>query len=60
MSERILRVKEVLELTGLSRSTLDRRIKAGTFPAGVKLGDRARGWRLSQIEEWMRNLPEAA
>ena len=60
MEDRIVRLKEVAEITGLSNSTIRRRIKDGSFPAGFKLGPRARGWRLSEIEEWMRNLPRAA
>ena len=35
---RILRLPEVLERTGLSRSTLFRRMRAGEFPQSVKLG----------------------
>ena len=35
---RILRLPEMLQMTGLSRSTLYRMVKAGTFPPRYSLG----------------------
>ena len=58
-SRRILRLPKVLEMTGLSRTSVWRQIKAGTFPKPVKLGPRAVGWRASDIDGWARNRPEA-
>ena len=63
MEDRILRIDEVLALTGLSRSTLYRLGASGDFPKAVELcgpGGRAKGWRLSEVEEWIRNRPPAA
>ncbi|MCA7893092.1 helix-turn-helix transcriptional regulator [Burkholderia cepacia] len=37
-------------------SEVYRRIGARTFPAGVKLGDRAVAWRESAVEDWIRAL----
>ncbi len=54
-SDRILRIKEVLIATGLSRSTLYRKISAGNFPRQIKIAERCAGWRKSSIDEWMRN-----
>ncbi len=56
---RIFRLPEVLERTGLCRTTIWRKVKAGTFPPPVKLGARAVGWRYSDIKQWLENLPEA-
>lgn len=50
---RILRRKQVQELTGLSRSTIYLRIAQGDFPKAVSLGARAVGWLESEIEEWV-------
>ena len=50
---RILRGKQVQELTGLSRSTIYLRIAQGDFPKAVSLGARAVGWLESEIEEWV-------
>ena len=59
-SRRILRLPKVLEITGLSRTTVWRQIQAGTFPRPLKLGPRAVGWPASDIDEWLRNRPPTA
>lgn len=53
--DRILRIKTVLDRTGLSRSTLYRRIQAGRFPGQVRIAERCIGWRESAINGWLRN-----
>ena len=53
--DRILRIKSVLERTGLSRSTLYRKIERGEFPRQVKISERCAGWRESAVGEWMKN-----
>ena len=53
--ERILRLKPVLERTGLSRSTLYRKVGNGRFPRPVQISERCVGWRESAIQAWMRN-----
>ena len=40
----MLRPPEVMKRTGLCRSTLWRRVRAGTFPAPIELGPNAIGW----------------
>jgi len=45
----------VLDRTGLSRSTLYRKIRKGSFPQQVKISARCSGWRESAIDAWMRN-----
>lgn len=52
---RILRLKSVLERTGLSRSTLYRKIEGGTFPKQVQISERCIGWREADVEGWLRN-----
>lgn len=50
----ILRRRQVEERTGLTRSPLYARIKAGEFPKPVQLGNgRAVGWLEHEIEEWL-------
>jgi len=53
--DRILRINTVLERTGLSRSTLYRKVEARTFPAQLKISARCVGWRESSVSDWMRN-----
>ncbi len=53
--ERILRIRTVLSRTGLSRSTLYRKISDGSFPRQVKLGEHSAGWHESAINQWIAN-----
>lgn len=50
---RILRLNTVLDRTGLSRSTLYRKIELGTFPHQVRISERCVGWHEAEIEQWL-------
>jgi prophage regulatory protein len=52
---RILRLDKVLERTGLSRSTLYRKIEGGSFPRQLRISDRCVGWRESEVELWLND-----
>ncbi|CCW18205.1 DNA-binding protein, putative [Sphingobium indicum BiD32] len=52
-TDRIIRLKTVLARTGLSRSTLYRKIADGTFPAQIRISVHGAGWRESSVERWM-------
>jgi prophage regulatory protein len=49
----ILRLRQVSARTGLARSTIYERIKAGEFPVQVPLGARAVGWLEADIDAWI-------
>ena len=51
--DRIIRSKTVLARTGLSRSTMYRKIAEGTFPAQVRISINGAGWRESEINRWV-------
>jgi prophage regulatory protein len=51
--ERILRMRTVLGRTGLSRSTLYRKMRDGTFPKQVRISEHCCGWRESAINRWI-------
>ena len=53
MTNRILRLPEVIEKVGLSRSSIYSRIHEGRFPSPVSLGGRAVGWLSSELEAWI-------
>jgi len=57
--DRIIRVKEVLLFTGLSRSSLWRSRAAGDFPPPIQLSPGIIGWRVSSIEKWLESKEEA-
>jgi prophage regulatory protein len=50
---RILRLKDVIEKTGLARSTIYKYLDAGTFPKPIPLGGRSVGWVDSEVHEWI-------
>lgn len=49
----MMRLPEVLAVTGLSKSTVYSMAKAGTFPNPVKLGARAVAWPSHLVQKWM-------
>lgn len=53
--DRIIRLRTVLDRTGLSRSTLYRKIAEGTFPAQIKISINGAGWRESDVNRWVGN-----
>jgi prophage regulatory protein len=48
-----MRLKEVIEKTGLSSSIIYNWISEGEFPRQVDLGARSVGWIDTVIEEWL-------
>jgi prophage regulatory protein len=54
--DRILREPEVKRVTGLSRTTRWRGVKAGTFPPPVEPTPGTRGWFESVIARWQAEL----
>lgn len=58
-NERILRISEVIETTGLCRASIYDAIKAGIFPRQVKLTRRCVGWRMSEIHKWIESRTPA-
>ncbi|WP_331425122.1 helix-turn-helix transcriptional regulator [Vibrio sp. M260118] len=52
---RLIRLKEVIELTGLSRSCIYKYIEEGRFPRNVPLGGRSVGWVESEIHDWIQS-----
>lgn len=50
---RIIRLKEVMDLTGLARSTIYKFISGDLFPKPISLGDRCVGWLESEVHDWI-------
>ena len=53
---RLLRREEVESRTGLSTSTIYKRMLDGKFPKPVPLGDKARRWVESEVDDWINAL----
>jgi prophage regulatory protein len=56
---RILRERQVVERTGLSRSTLWRLERRGHFPARRRIAPGAVGWLESEIDEYLSTCPSS-
>ena len=56
--ERLLAKPEVLELVGLSGSTVWRLMRRGEFPMSVRIGGAVR-WHASEIEAFISALPKS-
>lgn len=54
---RIIRLKTVLNRTGLSRSTVYRKIAEGTFPPQIPISVHGAGWSEAEINRWVSNPP---
>ena len=54
----LLRMRQVVLRTGLSRSTIYLKIKNGEFPTQVSLGPRAVGWLEAEVEHWIASCIE--
>jgi prophage regulatory protein len=56
MNDRLLRLPDVKLKTGLSRTTIYRRVSERTFPRPVSLGGNAIAWKESDINKWIEAL----
>lgn len=56
-TSRLLRLPQVLELTGLKRDSVYRLGRNGQFPLPRKLGARASAWREDEIRAWIDARP---
>jgi prophage regulatory protein len=45
------------KVTGLSRTSLWRRVKDGSFPAPVRLGPNRVAWHMDDVRAWLDSLP---
>ena len=57
---KVLPIREVTNLTGLSRVTIWRMEQKGMFPQIIALSPRRVGWREDEISEWLESLPRVS
>ncbi|WP_060538537.1 helix-turn-helix transcriptional regulator [Pseudomonas putida] len=55
-NDRFMRIAEVTRVTALSRNTIYKRMRDGTFPKQVRLGPNSVAWLQSDISAWMTAL----
>ena len=59
MIDRLLRRRQVEEMTGLSRSSIYRLMRTQEFPVAIKVGPAAVRWKESDITNWLESRPLA-
>ena len=55
MTNRLIRLKEVITLTGKSRSSIYADISALKFPKPISIGSRSVAWQLTAVEQWIQS-----
>ncbi len=53
MSDKILRLPQVIDTTGLSKASIYRLERGGDFPKRVAISPGAVGWKSSAIQQWI-------
>lgn len=51
--------KQIMQLTGMSRDTIDRLERRGAFPKRILLSGRKVCWDLAEIEAWHQERKDA-
>ena len=54
---KILRIQDVINVTGLSRTTVWRLERRGDFPSRLRLGENSCGWVAQEIQDWIASRP---
>ena len=53
--ETVIRLPEVMRLTGLGKSSIYDAMRTGDFPKSLKLTKRAIGWRADDVRRWIES-----
>ena len=57
--DRYIRMKELAMMLGISKQTIYRLIAQNKFPKQIRLTERTAVWRLSTIEQWIKERETA-
>ena len=57
---RMLDTKEVMRLTGWSRSTIWRKVRSGDFPAPLAIGPNSNRWTEELYASWLARQPKVS
>lgn len=59
-TRRLIRLPEVRQRVGLSRSEIYRRIRRNAFPSPVRLGPQSSAWDSAEIDRWIDGCLQAS
>ena len=52
--DRLVRMRELIKIVSMSRANIYLLMNKGKFPKNFKIGQQTTVWRLSVIEEWIK------
>ncbi|HAS6252244.1 TPA: AlpA family phage regulatory protein [Vibrio vulnificus] len=55
--QRLIHEKELLTIIGVSRSTIERWVKAGNFPSARELTQHRKAWWGEDVQNWIESRP---
>ena len=58
--DRLISLKEVRELTSLSKTTIYKMVSEGKFPAQLNTGAVRVVWSHNDVQDWIRSIKKAA
>ena len=58
IAERLINIRQVSEIVGLSRSVIYRLIREGKFPPPLKITKYASRWKISEINQWIDSFSD--
>lgn len=56
-SDSVISMHTVISMTGISRTTIWRRERAGDFPKRIQLSPGRVGWKAVEIQAWIEDRP---
>jgi len=57
---RFLKLKEVIQMTGISKTTIYRLMETSSFPAQYQITENMVRWKEGDISEWMQQKTKKA
>ena len=55
---RCVRIRQVCEMTGMSKASVYRKMTDGTFPKSFKIGESMSAWRVATTEAWIADMEQ--
>lgn len=50
---KVIRIPAVIDMVGMCKASIYNMIKRGEFPAPIKLGPKASGWLVNEVQGWI-------
>lgn len=60
MTEKLLRLNDVMDATSLSKSTLYAMVRAQKFPKSLRLSRRCVAWKSTDVQAWIESRRPAS